>query len=155
MILAIGRFSGVPNIPEFPPGQGPESFRGKVIHSLDYAAMDFESSASFVKGKRVTVVGLQKSALDIVMECTRANGPDIPCTLVYRREHWTVPDYMPWGFPLALLYLNRFAEVLLHKPGEGWINNVAAALLSPLVSLDLRVQCKILNSPLEIFTFFF
>lgn len=36
--------------------------------------MDYGSAAEFVKGKQVAVVGLQKSALDIAMECSIANG---------------------------------------------------------------------------------
>ena len=74
VILCVGQYSDVPKIPEFPAGKGPEAFRGKVIHSMEYAAMDFERAAEFIKGKRTTVVGFQKSALDIVMECSAANG---------------------------------------------------------------------------------
>ncbi|TXG65009.1 hypothetical protein EZV62_012003 [Acer yangbiense] len=104
VILCVGQFSDVPNIPEFPPKKGPEAFHGKVIHSMDYAAMDYESAANFVKGKLVTVVGLQKSALDIAMECTAANN----------------------------VMFRRFSELLVHKPGEGFLLNLLATMLSPL-----------------------
>ncbi|KAL6214135.1 hypothetical protein ACLB2K_013573 [Fragaria x ananassa] len=125
VILCIGRFSGVPKIPEFPLNKGPEAFQGKVIHSMEYADMDYETAAKFVTGKQVTVVGYQKSAMDIAMECSNAN-------MLYKTEHWNVPDYLPWGVPLAYIYFNRFAELLVHKPGEGFLLNLLATLLAPL-----------------------
>ncbi|KAE8724741.1 Flavin-dependent monooxygenase 1-like protein [Hibiscus syriacus] len=101
VIICVGRFSGVPNIPEFPPNKGPEAFHGKVIHSMDYAAMEDAKAVEFIKGKRVLVVGFQKSALDMAMECSTANGMENPCTVLYRTAHWNLPDYLPWGFSLA------------------------------------------------------
>ena len=74
VILCVGQYSDVPKIPEYPAGKGPEAFQGKVIHSMEYAAMDFDTAAEFIKGKKITVVGFQKSALDIAMECSAANG---------------------------------------------------------------------------------
>ncbi|WCJ40001.1 flavin-dependent monooxygenase 1 [Euphorbia peplus] len=132
VILCLGRFSEVPHIPEFPKGKGPEAFEGEVIHAMDYMNMDNESARNFVKGKKVTVVGLQKSAMDIAMECCAANGIEKACTILYRREHWNLPDYMPWGIPLAYLYLNRFSELLVHKPGQSFFHALLATLLSPL-----------------------
>uniref|UniRef100_A0A7N0UYL3 Flavin-containing monooxygenase n=1 Tax=Kalanchoe fedtschenkoi TaxID=63787 RepID=A0A7N0UYL3_KALFE len=132
VILCLGRFSEVPNIPEFPPGNGPEAFQGEVIHANEYVAMDYRKAADFVKGKRVTIVGFQKFALDIAAECAAVNGKENPCTVLYKTPHWFMPDFMPWGVPLALLYLNRFAELLVQKPGQGFLLSVLSTLLSPV-----------------------
>jgi len=71
LILCIGRHSGTPNIPEFPVN-GPELFKGKILHSLDYSYMD--DVAEFVKGKHVTIIGSGKSAFDIAAEVAKVNG---------------------------------------------------------------------------------
>ncbi|KAL0427332.1 UNVERIFIED_CONTAM: putative flavin-containing monooxygenase 1 [Sesamum latifolium] len=133
VVICIGRFSGLPEIPSFPPGYGPEVFSGKVLHSMDYSAMDNANAAEFIKGKRIAIIGSGKSAVDIAFECGKANGNDIPCTVIQRTIHWMLPhDAQPWGLSSGFLCFSRFAELLVHKPGEGFLSSILATSLWPL-----------------------
>jgi dimethylaniline monooxygenase (N-oxide forming) len=77
VILCIGKYSGLPNIPEFPCGQGPEVFKGKVMHSMDYAALDYETATKLIKNQRVAIIGSGKSALDVATQYAQKNGENI------------------------------------------------------------------------------
>ncbi|KAI3694281.1 hypothetical protein L1987_77245 [Smallanthus sonchifolius] len=132
VILCVGRFKDVPNMPKFPAGKGLEVFRGKAVHSQTFAEMDHDAAAKLVKGKKVVVVGFGKSGLDIARECAAINGPEHPCTIVYRRDHWKLANWFPLGIPFVNFLFSRFTVLLVHKPGESFLLSLLATLLSPL-----------------------
>jgi dimethylaniline monooxygenase (N-oxide forming) len=71
--MCAGKYGDVPRMPAFPPGRGPEVFRGQVMHSLDYCKLGEEDTVELMRGKKVVVVGYKKSAIDLALECAQAN----------------------------------------------------------------------------------
>ncbi|KAK9128103.1 hypothetical protein Syun_016900 [Stephania yunnanensis] len=96
VILCVGRFSGLPKLPDFPINQGPEVFNGVVIQneygkvnsaygaavkpyikwpasmatSLDTkGSMGYEYAAELITGRELSLWGTKKSGLDIAVEC--------------------------------------------------------------------------------------
>ncbi|XVE69618.1 hypothetical protein DITRI_Ditri10aG0004600 [Diplodiscus trichospermus] len=139
VILCIGKYSDLPNVPDFPLNRGPQVFKGKVLHSMDYVAMHDNVAAELIKEKQVTVIGFQKSAVDIAAHVAGKNGASHPCTLLFKTVHWTVPEYL---LPLVFRGLNRFTEFMVHKPGEGLFLWLLALLLSPLLwILSTAIEC--------------
>ncbi|KDO85082.1 hypothetical protein CISIN_1g009897mg [Citrus sinensis] len=131
VILCIGRYSDLPNTPDFPMNKGPEVFDGKVLHS-----MNDDLAAELINGKRVTVIGFQKSAVDVAAEVANRNGVRYPCTLLFKTVHWMVPDYFLWS---TFRSLNRWTELIIHNPGEGFFSWLLALSLSPLLWLSSKV----------------
>ncbi|KAK4428352.1 putative flavin-containing monooxygenase 1 [Sesamum alatum] len=129
VILCIGKFSDLPNVPQFPISKGPNAFKGEVIHSMEYAAMDKVEAQKLVENKRVTVVGFRKSALDIAAQIAQTNGDKYPCTLLFRRVHWAASENL---VRFTFGNLNRFSELMIHRPYESLILWFLAFSLSPL-----------------------
>ncbi|XP_052198767.1 probable flavin-containing monooxygenase 1 [Diospyros lotus] len=132
VILCIGKHSGFPNIPEFLPDHGPEVYKGKVVHSMEYSALENARAAELVKGKTVAIIGSQKSAIDVATECASVNGLDNPCTLIQRTIYWMLPHSHSSTVNLDFLFFSRFSELMVHKPGETTLHSILATLLSPL-----------------------
>ncbi|KAI4335169.1 hypothetical protein L6164_013839 [Bauhinia variegata] len=134
IVVCTGKYGDVPKIPAFPRNKGPEVFKGKVLHTLDYCKLDQEASVELLKGKKVAVVGYKKSAIDLAMECVEANqGPEgQPCTIVLRTLHWTVPHYWIWGLPFFLFYSTRFSQFFHERPNQGLLKTLLCLMFSPM-----------------------
>jgi dimethylaniline monooxygenase (N-oxide forming) len=65
LMMANGQ-SSLPNIPDFP---GKDTFRGKIIHSIDFGQSDIINDKSI---QHITVLGAGKSAADMIYEAVKA-----------------------------------------------------------------------------------
>ncbi|PKI52411.1 hypothetical protein CRG98_027192 [Punica granatum] len=134
LVVCIGKYGDVPRMPVFPRNKGQDVFKGRVLHSMDYSQLDKEAAAELLRGKKVTVVGYKKSAIDIAVECAEANQGEggQPCTMVIRTLHWTVPAYWIWGLPFFLFYSTRSSQFLHERPNQAFLKSLLCPLLSPL-----------------------
>ena len=73
VVVCIGKYGDIPKIPEFACNKGPDVFKGRVMHTLDYCKLDQEAATKLLEGKKVVVVGFKKSGIDLAMECAKAN----------------------------------------------------------------------------------
>ncbi len=102
MCIASGHHSA-PKIPEF---KGQETFTGEIFHSIKFKSATFNKSS----GKRVLVVGIGNSAVDIATNLvTEGRCPKV--CISTRSGSWIIPNYVA-GFAIDL-YASRF---LLNTP---------------------------------------
>ncbi|OWM74713.1 hypothetical protein CDL15_Pgr008291 [Punica granatum] len=102
LVVCIGKYGDVPRMPVFPRNKGQDVFKGRVLHSMDYSQLDKEAAAELLRGKKVTVVGYKKSAIDIAVECAEANQGEggQPCTM-RRAISSFIESYLLWKLPLV------------------------------------------------------
>ncbi|KAG7604987.1 putative flavin-containing monooxygenase 2 [Arabidopsis thaliana] len=95
VVVCAGKYGDVPRTPTFPVKKGPEIFKGKVLHSMDYSKLQKEKASQLLHGKKVAVIGFKKSAIDLALESALANqGKEgKTCTMVVRTPHWVIPHY--------------------------------------------------------------
>ncbi|XP_051148640.1 probable flavin-containing monooxygenase 1 [Andrographis paniculata] len=136
VLICSGKYGDVPSIPKFSAGKGPEVFRGRVMHTLDYCKLSPEESTKLLKDKKVVIIGSKKSALDLTVETVEANrGPNgKPCTMIARDVHWNVPHYSIWGLPFYMFYSTRAAQFLHRGPNHGVLRSLLCYMLSPMRS---------------------
>lgn len=102
LVDCSGMFSSHPNIPDI---AGSSVFRGKALHSSEFA--DCEQAA----GRRVVVVGGGKSAVDVAVAAVK--GGSLSCTLVRRGAHWPVPRYLANAVSFQWGTYSRFGHFML------------------------------------------
>uniref|UniRef100_A0A0D9Z301 Flavin-containing monooxygenase n=1 Tax=Oryza glumipatula TaxID=40148 RepID=A0A0D9Z301_9ORYZ len=134
VVMCTGKYGDVARMPVFPPGKGPEVFKGKVMHSLDYCKLNEQETVELMRGKKVVVVGYKKSAIDLALECAEANQGEggQPCTMLVRTLHWVVPSYSIWGLPFFLFYSTRFSQLFYERPNQGIFRSLLCRLMTPL-----------------------
>ncbi|XP_076453991.1 flavin-containing monooxygenase 5-like isoform X2 [Babylonia areolata] len=88
-----------PSYPSFP---GEETFKGEIIHSVDYK----DPLTNGYVGKRILIVGIGNSAVDAAVDCATVGR----CKSVYistRSGAWVIPNYI-FGFPTDLYACRAF-----------------------------------------------
>ena len=139
VVICIGLYSNVPNIPEFP---NRDSFGGEVIHNSKLKSPDQ------LEGKRVAVVGYGKSATDAAIESARHAKE---AHIVFREPHWPIPQKLAGILPFKWGLLHRMNSTLIPPyqhttPVERVVHGIGKPLVWlywRLVETLLYFQCKL------------
>ncbi|KAK8520276.1 hypothetical protein V6N13_031261 [Hibiscus sabdariffa] len=134
VVVCIGQYGDIPKIPEFPSNKGPEIFKGKILHTIDYCKLNKETASQLLEVNKVVAVGYKKSAIDLAVECAQANqgAEGQPCTMVVRTPHWIAPNHWFFGLLFSFFYTSRSSELLHERPNQTIFRTLLCFLLSPL-----------------------
>ncbi len=123
VVVCNGTFSS-PNLPCLP---GKDEFTksgGLVLHSTEF------NNTSMIKGKRIVVVGVGKSACDIA---TLGAKNSQECTLLFRKSMWKVPRFLLGLINLKYILLTRFSEAWFPYYQMGRLEAILHSFGKPLV----------------------
>ncbi|MEE8500867.1 MAG: FAD-dependent oxidoreductase [Kiloniellales bacterium] len=139
VVVCIGLYSNVPNLPAFP---GQEAFEGEILH------ISGVKSRAPLEGKRVAVLGFGKSATDVALEAAAVAQET---HIIFRDPHWPVPQKLAGLIPFKWGMLSRLTSTLLppyqrpspveravHGPGKPLV-----WLFWRLVEILLFFQCRL------------
>ena len=139
VVVCIGLYSNVPNLPAFP---GQAAFEGEILH------ISGVKSRAPLEGKRVAVLGFGKSATDVALEAAAVAQET---HIIFRDPHWPVPQKLAGLIPFKWGMLSRLTSTLLppyqrpspveravHGPGKPLV-----WLFWRLVEILLFFQCRL------------
>lgn len=99
-VIAVGQYTEGKYRPGFP---GEEQFEGKIVTERDVRALEM------FDGKRVSVVGFGKSALDMATFAA-LRGAEVHH--VFRTPRWTIPEWI-LGVHFTHILFSRFGTVMM------------------------------------------
>jgi dimethylaniline monooxygenase (N-oxide forming) len=140
VVVATGIFNR-PHVPDVPGMEVFHAAGGRILHTSQ------ATEADLLTGKRVVVVGFQKSATDVA---SYAADRAASTTLVYRRAMWKVPRHFLGVINVKFLFYSRFVEAMSEPweptPGERFLHSAGKPVVWTFwraIELAMRRQFRL------------
>jgi cation diffusion facilitator CzcD-associated flavoprotein CzcO len=124
---------------------GEDTFKaagGTILHSSQH------TDPSFVKGKKVVILGGSKSATDIAVNSVNAGASEV--TLVYREPAWRIPYFVGGLINFKRILYIRAQEEMFRSWGIGTKSRIAHAIAKPFVWANWRGLESLLKLQLKL-----
>jgi dimethylaniline monooxygenase (N-oxide forming) len=136
--------TGVFNRPNVPALEGREEFEtggGVVAHTSQV------TNAEMLDGKRVVVVGFQKSATDVVAVSRKRAAST---TLLYRRALWKTPRFIVGKINVKYLFYSRAVEAMFEPVHPRRAERIIHSVFKPAVWVFWRAVERLLRVQLSL-----